>query len=70
MANHDPPVFDEPGDFRVDRDPNPHLAFGYGPHYCVGAGLARVELHEVFTALPARFPGLRPTVPVEADRAR
>ena len=42
-----------------------HLAFGYGPRYCIGAALARVELQAVFTALPARFPGLELAVPVD-----
>jgi pentalenolactone synthase len=62
-ANHDPAAFPDPDGFRIDRPPRPHLAFGHGPHFCIGAGLARLELQEVFTALPARFPGLRPTVP-------
>lgn len=69
-ANRDPAVFPEPEDFRIDRAPRQHLAFGHGPHFCVGAGLARLELQEVFTALPARFPRLRPTVPVEELRVR
>ena len=43
-ANRDESVFPDGGRFIVDRDPNPHLSFGGGPHYCVGAVLARLEL--------------------------
>lgn len=43
-ANRDEAVFDDPFDFRIDRDPNPHLGFGIGTHYCIGANLARMEL--------------------------
>lgn len=42
-ANHDPKLFAEPERFDVARDPNPHLAFGHGPHFCMGAPLARLE---------------------------
>ncbi|WP_242622955.1 cytochrome P450 [Pseudonocardia sediminis] len=59
-ANRDPDRFDDPERFDIDRDDaGGHLAFGHGPHFCIGAGLARIELTEVFRALPARFPGLR-----------
>jgi pentalenolactone synthase len=70
ITNRDPDAFAEPQRFDVARKPNPHLTFGYGPRYCIGAGLARVELQEVFTALPARLPTLRPAVPVEQLRMR
>jgi cytochrome P450 len=43
-ANRDEDVFDDPDDFRVDRSPNPHLGFGIGTHYCLGANLARAEV--------------------------
>jgi pentalenolactone synthase len=64
-ANRDPAVFDEPDAFSVERASNPHLAFGHGGHYCLGASLARVELRAVFHALVERFPGLRLAVPIE-----
>jgi cytochrome P450 family 142 subfamily A polypeptide 1 len=55
-ANRDADVFDDPHAFRVDRSPNLHLAFGTGPHFCLGANLARTEirilLEELFTRLP------------------
>jgi len=64
-ANRDPAAFPDPEAFDPDRAPGGHLAFGYGPRYCVGAALARVELQAVFAALPARFPDLELAVPVE-----
>ena len=55
-ANRDADVFEDPDEFRVDRSPNLHLAFGTGPHFCLGANLARTEirilLEELFTRLP------------------
>lgn len=65
VANRDPAAFPEPDRFDITRDPNPHLAFGHGPRYCIGASLARVELQAVFSALPTRFPTLRLAVPVD-----
>lgn len=62
-ANRDPAVFDRPDDFDIGRSPNPHLGFGFGPHYCIGNSLARIELRAVFSRLFQRFPTLRLAVP-------
>ncbi len=57
-ANFDETQFTEPTRFDVERSPNEHIAFGFGPHFCLGASLARVELHAVFERLLARLPDL------------
>jgi unspecific monooxygenase len=57
-ANRDPVAFAAADTFDPDRDPNPHLAFGAGLHFCLGAPLARMELLESLAALFARFPEL------------
>lgn len=54
-ANRDEEVFEDPFLFRVDRRPNPHLAFGFGEHFCMGAHVARVELETIFRHLLARL---------------
>jgi cytochrome P450 len=58
-ANRDPRAFAEPERFDVGRKPNPHVSFGAGIHYCLGASLARIEGQEVFRALAERFGLLR-----------
>jgi cholest-4-en-3-one 26-monooxygenase len=56
-ANRDEEVFDDPFSFDVGRDPNPHIAFGGGgPHFCLGAQLARLEIRVLFEELVARVP--------------
>jgi cytochrome P450 family 142 subfamily A polypeptide 1 len=58
-ANRDGEVFEDPDRFDVTRDPNPHLAFGFGPHFCLGASLARLELKTMFTEVLTRLPDLQ-----------
>ena len=72
-ANRDGRVFDDPDTLRLDRKPNPHMAFGHGTHRCLGAHLARVVLRVALGELTARCPRLALGVPVgglpwETDR--
>lgn len=62
-ANRDPEVFQEPERLALDRPVNPHIGFGHGVHYCVGAHLARLELQVGIERVLARLPGLRLAVP-------
>lgn len=56
-ANRDEAVFDRPGEFDITRSPNPHFGFGGGgPHFCLGANLARTELRQLFHQLLTRLP--------------
>ena len=57
-ANRDEAVFDEPYTFRIDRDPNPHLGFGIGEHFCLGAHLARQSQRALLRELSRRFESL------------
>jgi cytochrome P450 len=54
-GNRDEDVFDEPFRFDVSRDPNKHVSFGYGVHFCLGAALARMEMSSLFTELVPRL---------------
>ncbi|HET6875121.1 MAG TPA: cytochrome P450 [Acidimicrobiales bacterium] len=69
-ANRDPRVFDDPESFKVQRDPNPHVGFGGpGPHFCLGAHLARREVAVAFRQLFERLPDIEvagPMVPLSA----
>jgi len=58
-ANRDESVFDRPDTFDIRRNPNPHLSFGDGTHFCLGANLARLEARVIFTELLTRLPDLR-----------
>ncbi|MGV9324561.1 cytochrome P450 [Streptosporangium sandarakinum] len=70
-ANRDERVFPDPDRFDLRRPTGePHVGFGYGPHFCIGASLARVELRTVFGTLFRRFPTLALAVPMEEIQAR
>lgn len=69
-ANRDPDVFDDPDELRPHREDNPHVGFGFGTHYCLGAELARLELRVGIGELLAAFPELRVAVPEEELRWR
>lgn len=69
-ANRDPSVFPDADILRLDRDPNPHLAFGKGIHYCIGAPLARLEGEIAFRALTQRFQEPELATPRERIRYR
>ena len=65
-ANRDEAVFGaDAGEFRIDRHPNPHVSFGFGPHFCLGAALARLEARVVLHELLDRFESLAPAGSVE-----
>ncbi len=68
-ANRDPDQFDDPDELKIDREPNHHVAFGMGIHYCLGAPLARLEGRVALPMLLERFPRLR-LIPGKAPRWR
>lgn len=68
-ANRDSDVFENPHDFDISREPNQHLAFGWGPHFCLGANLARAEIRCVFSELLTRFPDIEVSGPVRRLRS-
>ncbi|CAM4030555.1 cytochrome P450 [Kibdelosporangium persicum] len=57
-ANRDPRMFDHPDELRLERQVNPHIAFGHGVHHCIGAQLARLELQVALGTVIRRFPDL------------
>jgi cytochrome P450 len=63
-ANHDPAVFESPERIDFARAPNPHMGFGWGPHYCLGANLARLEARIALETLLERFPRMRLAAPL------
>lgn len=67
-ANRDADVFDDPDAFRIDREPNLHLAFGTGPHFCLGANLARTEIRILLEELFTRLPDVRVADVADAQR--
>jgi len=68
-ANRDETAFTDPDVFDITRKPNPHLGFGQGVHYCLGANLARLELRVLFEELLTRFSVARLAKPVEWTRS-
>jgi cytochrome P450 family 142 subfamily A polypeptide 1 len=68
-ANLDEAQFDGPEHFDATRTPNDHIAFGFGAHFCLGASLARIELHAIFERLLARLPDLKLAGDVPPPRA-
>lgn len=68
-ANRDASVFDNADEFDITRKPNPHLGFGQGVHYCLGANLARLELRVLFEELLSRFGAVQVVRPVEWARS-
>jgi cytochrome P450 len=70
-ANRDPAMFDAPTEFRPERNPNPHMAFGRGTHFCLGAPLARLEADVALELLVDRFEAIEPTdVPKQPTESR
>jgi cytochrome P450 len=68
-ANRDELVFENSMAFDLRRDPNPHLSFGHGVHYCLGANLARLEMRVMFEELLASFSTFEAVAPVEWARS-
>jgi cytochrome P450 len=68
-ANRDEKVFDDSMSFDITREPNPHLGFGHGVHFCLGANLARLEIRVLYEELFARFNEIEAAGPIEWTRS-
>ena len=68
-ANRDERVFADPMRFDIRRDPNPHVSFGHGLHYCLGANLARLEMRVMYEEMLPRFSTYELAAPVEWTRS-
>lgn len=68
-ANRDETVWDDPFEFRIDRDPNPHLGFGVGEHYCLGAALAKMEIRVFLEHFARRVSHVEATGPLANTHA-
>jgi cytochrome P450 len=64
-ANRDEEIFDDPFEFRIDRKPNRHIGFGVGEHFCLGAHLARLEMHVAYKYLLPRIEEIELVGPVD-----
>jgi cytochrome P450 len=62
-ANYDEQVCPKPTEFDIGREPNPHLSFGYGPHFCLGAQLAVAQMRAIFLELTQRFESIEAIAP-------
>src|SRR6185437_13336160 len=66
VGNRDPRAFENPNVFDIDRpQPAPHLTFGFGPHYCLGSALGKMQVELAIITALQRLPGLRPAVPLD-----
>ena len=68
-ANRDEEVFEDPFEFRIDRSPNPHLAFGIGEHFCLGSHVARLEMQVAYKHLLPRIEEIELAGPPERLRS-
>ncbi len=68
-ANRDEEVFPDPMTFDITREKNDHIAFGIGEHFCLGASLARMQLHAILSEILTRLADMRPTEPLRIQRS-